>query len=228
MDTVDLTDGRAKPLLTLDAHMTRRTLIRGTTIAGVAALCAPLMTMLTACSDALDPKEKTTIDLSSEIGALNYCYALLQLEADFYPRIVPNAYPGMLVSEATAFSRMAAMTTSLRTELGLMIPSSRIADALTFRYGQIVNFADRQTVLTTAQTIAETAARAYVGVRAYVTTEEHLELIDGYTESAADRAAQVRAMLAIEDPFVPTAMSLSDAMDVLSLYYQTPLTLSHV
>ncbi len=213
--------------------MSRRSLLRGAARTGAAvagvAVCTPLIAMLTACSDDIvNPSEHATITLGTELGALNLAYALAQMEQDFYQRIIPNLYPGMLATEASAFTAFASSTLGQMNGIRGMIPHGRIGDAMTFRFAQLVNFADRTNVLTHSTTIAATTLGGYVSVRTYLSTPDYVTAADEWIMSAEDRATRIRAMVGNADPVTPTAIPPADVMDVLKPYYQTTITLRNV
>jgi len=213
--------------------MSRRSLLRGAARTGAAmagvAVCAPLVAMLTACSDDIvNPSEHATITLGTELGALNLAYALAQLEMDFYQRIIPNLYPGMLATEASAFTAFAASTPGQTNAIRRLILKGRIGDAMTFRFAQVINFADRTTVLTHATTIAETTLGGYVSARSELSTPDYVSAADEWIMSAEDRATRIRAMVGNADPVNPVAIPPADVMDALKPYYQTTITLRTV
>lgn len=203
----------------------RRSFLRRSvsTVALLAVGPSLLATVLTACSDAGDPTRKADLDLSTDIGVLNYVYAVTQLEYDFYDRIVNNKFPGMLASEYNAFNGFLSTLSDARDDLEVVeIPSHRITDALLFRLGQIVDFADRTSIFTAAQTIEDAAASSFLAARDMLAAPDKATVVGDLATAAAARADTIRG-----HAVVPTPRSPADVMQTLAPYYLTTLTISH-
>jgi len=181
--------------------------------------------LLAACSnDLTDPSRHVTLDLGTETGVLNFMYAVLQLELDFYSRVTNNMYPSMLTSEMDTFDQMrsnvdGARSAMVRTE----IPSGRISDALLFRLGNVIDFADRTSVLTHAQTIEDAAARGFLAAASLVHTPATITTVQGLANDAADRSSTIRA-LANAGPLAITPLQPAEVIATLTPYYYTTFT----
>jgi hypothetical protein len=182
---------------------------------------------LVGCRHFTDPSTHVVLDFATETGALNYCYALLQLETDFYTRVFTYKYVGMLLSENTAFHTFMVDTTSQQATLRSLVPAGRITDGIEFRLGQMINFSDRSTVLSAAQVIADPVADGYLGAAQYITTTSAVDFVTSVATSAAQRAATVQEMVD-GTSFTPTSLTPDVVMARLQSYYLTTFTLEHV
>ena len=67
-------------------------------MSGLGAMVAGLV--LVGCNDDMEPMYTEAFDLGmGDVGVLNYAYALEQLEADFYTKVVNNFYTGASTAE---------------------------------------------------------------------------------------------------------------------------------
>jgi hypothetical protein len=180
--------------------------------------------VLVACRDPSDPTARTTIDLRTEIGALNYAYALLQLETDFFARVMGGIYAGVTSSELSTLTQFANATKAARDDMRVnQISSGRITEGLLFRTGQLLDFADRTSVLTHARTIEETSAEAMQALSGRITTPDKQTLVSNLAAQALTRANTIDGWLGVT--FTPVTIDLAAAMVTLAPYYQTTLTI---
>lgn len=203
---------------------TRREFFRQSAyLAGVVALVPSVLSTLTACHDTpTAPGVQATIDFSTDAGAINFGYALAQLEADMYDRIKTYPYPGMLISEKNTFTSYFSTTYAIVTAVKAM-SIHRITDSILFNY-DTVNFWDRTSALTLAQTVAEATANGYAAAQAYVTSSDDVTLLSTWTTGAVSRATGVRAMLGL-GPFTPTTMTPAEVLAILDTHITTRVTL---
>lgn len=206
---------------------TRRELIRRASILAMSvASVGFLEQVLVACSGTMDPTLHVMLDVSTEIGALNYVDALLQLESDFYTRVSSNKYPGMTVAERDTFTQFQNTVVVARDDMQAnQIPAGRITDTMLFRFGSVVDFSDRNSVLTNARTIEETAANALQALSGLVTSSDKQSLVADLTAQAQDRASTVDTWLGVT--FTPGTVNLATAMTTLAPYYLTAITVSN-
>lgn len=165
----------------------RRSFVRALFQAGSGAA------LLGACDDdALSPSDRTTVDFAMTDGALNFAYALAQLQSDFFVRVTTFRFVGMTSVELTAF-------TAIQQQVGLghatlfntLLPASRISDLLEFAYPN-VSFAQRVDVTAAARLIADTTAAAYAGVLPLARTGEAALLVAKIGSVVARHAATIR------------------------------------
>jgi len=138
-----------------------------------------------------------------DAGILTYAYALEQLEADFYTRVVNNSnFNGTFPDEVERAILVdlynhevihreffkAALTGALAGTSGTVLP------ALEFNYGGL-NFANRTTVLQTAMALEDTGVRAYNGAGQYITNADYLVIAGKIVSVEARHASAIRDIL---------------------------------
>jgi len=144
-----------------------------------------------------------TFDLGGgDAGILTYAYALEQLEADFYTRVVNSNTFGSTFNEEeksvlTDLYRhevihreffKAALTGALANTEGVVLPD------LEFSYGS-VNFSNRLSVLNTAKALEDTGVSAYNGAGRYITNPDYLLIAGKIVSVEARHASAIRDLL---------------------------------
>lgn len=136
-----------------------------------------------------------------DLGILTYAYALEQLEADFYTRVVNgNNFGNVFNSE-----EQAVLTDLYRHEVihreffktaisGVITSQSQLLPNLQFDYGQL-NFSDRNQVLNTAKTLEDTGVAAYNGAGRYITSANYLLIAGKIVSIEARHASAIRSLL---------------------------------
>lgn len=138
-----------------------------------------------------------TIDVGSgDAGILNYAYALEQLEAAFYAQVKTGAYYtalGTNNAEKQIFDDLAAHEAIHRDFLKAALQANSITPLkdLTPDFSSI-NFADRSSVLTAAQTFEDTGVAAYNGAGRFLTSNANLALAGKIVSVEARHAALIR------------------------------------
>lgn len=137
-----------------------------------------------------------------DAGILTYAYALEQLEADFYTRVVnSNTFGSTFNSEeqqvlADLYAHevlhreffKVAITAALEGTSGELLPS------LEFAYDS-VNFNNRASVLGTAQALEDTGVKAYNGAGRYITTPDYLVIAGKIVSVEARHASAIRSLI---------------------------------
>ncbi len=202
-----------------------------------------LLPSLFACSDDDDPVGPggpgVVLDLSTDIGILNYAYALEQLEAAYYTEVVNRFTQSGITaaSERAIFTDLRNHEVIHREFLKSALGTARIAD-LAVDFGNA--YASRQSVIQTAVTFEDLGVSAYNGAAKYIKRVENLLLAGKIVSVEARHAAVVRdlmdttgvafannanamalglvnepaAVLAAADPFITTAISIGRAPTV--------------
>ena len=138
-----------------------------------------------------------------DLGILTYAYALEQLEADFYTRVVnSNTFGSTFNSEEQAVLSdlykhevihreffKAALTGALGDQA-----STRLLPDLTFKYDS-VSFGNRAQVLATAQALEDTGVSAYNGAGKYITSADYLLLAGKIVSIEARHASAIRDLI---------------------------------
>lgn len=128
-----------------------------------------------------------------DVGVLNYAYALEQLEAAFYTRVVGSFYSGIHSRERQILSDIHDHEVAHRGFLKSALGNNAIRD-LEFNFGS-VNFHDRQSVLMTARTFEDTGVSAYNGAGQLLRDKGHLLSAGKIVSVEARHAAILRDLL---------------------------------
>ncbi|RDI15801.1 ferritin-like domain-containing protein [Flavobacterium sp. AG291] len=136
-----------------------------------------------------------------DLGILTYAYALEQLEADFYTRVVnSNTFGSTFNSE-----EQSVLTDLYRHEVihreffkaaisGVITNENQLLPALEFDYGSL-SFSNRTQVLATAKTLEDTGVAAYNGAGRYITTPDYLVLAGKIVSVEARHASAIRSLI---------------------------------
>ncbi len=136
-----------------------------------------------------------------DFGILTYAYALEQLEADFYTRVVNGNNFGNVFSG----EEQAVLTDLYRHEVihreffkatltGALNNPDRVLPSLEFDYGSL-NFGNRLQVLNTAKTLEDTGVAAYNGAGRYIATPDYLVIAGKIVSVEARHASAIRSLL---------------------------------
>ncbi len=161
--------------------------------------------LLMACSNDDDintPPDGDIFDLGAgDLGVLNYAFALEQLEADFYTKVVNGSYWSGAnpiekqvlldlynheVNHREFFS--AAISAAVGTNTAAKLPT------LEFDFGS-VNFNDRTQVLATAKVLEDTGVSAYNGAGRLLTNPDYLVLAGKIVSVEARHASAIRSLI---------------------------------
>lgn len=134
-----------------------------------------------------------------DLGVLNYAYALEQLEADFYTKVLNGSYwSGANSMEKTLLQDIYNHEINHREFFRAAISAAYSTDEMTpdleFDFSSI-DFNDRESVLTTAQLLEDTGVKAYNGAGKLITSGDYLVLAGKIVSVEARHAAAVRSIL---------------------------------
>jgi hypothetical protein len=136
-----------------------------------------------------------------DLGILTYAYALEQLEADFYTRVVnSNTFGSTFNSEEQLVLSDLYKHEVIHREFfkaaisGVITSQDQLLPALTFDYGSL-NFSSRTQVLATAKTLEDTGVAAYNGAGRYITTPDYLVLAGKIVSIEARHASAIRSLI---------------------------------
>ena len=174
---------------------TRRDFLRVLGIGGTAVL---LPSVFGACDDDDDPIRQgnpgaVTLDLSSEVGILNYAYALEQLEAGFYESVVGSpAFTGMSAELKEVFSDLRNHEVAHREFFRQAIPAASRIGNLAFNETTLqASLASVAMILKTAEMFEDLGVAAYNGAGNYL-TDANLRLAGKIVSVEARHAAAIR------------------------------------
>lgn len=130
---------------------------------------------------------------SGDVGVLNYAYALEQLEAAFYTKVVSSPYRGMSARERSALTDIRNHEVAHRQFLKKALGSKAIP-GLSVDFSA-VNFSSRASVLTTAKTFEDLGVSAYNGAGRLLQNGDYLLAAGKIVSVEARHAATIRDML---------------------------------
>lgn len=159
---------------------TRRDILRMIAVGGAAVF---LPSMMTACSDDDNNGGSTptspgtgaalTIDFAKgDIAILQFAYALEQLEADFYTKVMAATGSNLTATDKTLLQDFKYHEV-LHREFFKVALGTTNGFTVTTTYPN-VNFSDRTSVLNTAKILEDTGVKAYNGAAQYITDLNYL------------------------------------------------------
>lgn len=186
------------PDLYLPTATSRRGFLKAT---GAGLGVAAAATLLQACdSNGDDDDAQVTLDFSTDVGVLNYAYALEQLEAAFYAAVVAHSAFGSTFNadEQAVLRDLAAHEAIHRDFFRAAITSAAGASALipnlTVDFSS-VNLGNKASVLTTALTFEDLGVSAYNGAGRYLASDDYLTLAGKIVSVEARHASVVADLL---------------------------------
>ncbi|MDQ6770745.1 MAG: ferritin-like domain-containing protein [Gemmatimonadota bacterium] len=186
---------------------TRREFLK---LVGLGGAVVFLPSVLTSCNDSNNDVtgppgsgSPLVIDFAKgDIAVLQFAYALEQLEADFYTKVVANFSSSLTASEQTVLGDIKNHEVIHREALKAVLGSSNDFTVHT-TYGSL-DFSNRAAVLTTARTFEDLGVAAYNGAAQYLSSTANL-LVAGKIVSVEARHAS-----AIRDLIAPSTSSQGD------------------
>lgn len=145
-----------------------------------------------------------TLDFSSDVGVLNYAYALEQLEAAFYARVVNSPYANMSAEEMQILTDLRNHEVIHREFFKVALGNNAIR-GLTPNFSSI-DFTSRASVLATAKTFEDLGVSAYNGAGRYLSSDTNLLVAGKIVSVEARHAAAIRDLLnPMSDDFADNA-----------------------
>lgn len=171
-----------------------------------------------------------------DVGVLNYAYALEQLEADFYTKVVNSFYSGISTEERQIFTDLYNHEVIHRDFFKAAISgaTSQVLPTLEFQYPG-VNFNDRNSVLATAKALEDTGVAAYNGAGRYITNPDYLVIAGKIVSVEARHAAAIRDLInprtaafsgddVIDANGLDLAKEPKDIVAAAGAFFKTPFT----
>lgn len=198
------------------AAVDRRSFLRYT---GATAVVGGLL--LAGCKkDTVDPPPPAPVVLgltltNDDFGILNYAYALEQLEAAFYIKVVTDSTTALSPAEMDIMKRIRDHEIVHRDFFKAALGDKRIKD-LEVNFSTI-NFANKASVLGAARAFEDLGVSAYNGAGQYISSAAYLTLAGKIVSVEARHAALIREMIAADSAVgrvviggLPAVVSSSD------------------
>lgn len=188
-------------------------------IGGLAVAGSSLL--LYGCSNDDDNNRVTDVfDLGSgDVGILNYAYALEQLEAAFYTRVLAGSYwAGANAEEKLIledlYKHEVIHREFFKAAIGANAPANQVLPTLEFDFSS-VDFSNRASVLGTARVLEDTGVAAYNGAGSLLQNVDFLVLAGKIVSVEARHAAAIRSIfLADEKAFAGDDIIDSNGLDL--------------
>ncbi|MCY0969430.1 ferritin-like domain-containing protein [Chryseobacterium wangxinyae] len=155
------------------------------------------LTLVGCDDDDFEYNDNKIFDLGmGDVGVLNYAYALEQLEADFYTKVVNNFYAGISNAEKEVLTDLYHHEVIHRDFFKAAITgaTTNVLPTLEFQYPN-VNFNDRSSVLATAKALEDTGVAAYNAAGKYITNPAYLVLAGKIVSVEARHASAIRDLI---------------------------------
>ncbi|GAA3727485.1 hypothetical protein GCM10022422_06560 [Flavobacterium ginsengisoli] len=163
---------------------------------------------------------------SGDFGVLTYAYALEQLEADFYTKVVNGSGFNSVFSSVERevltdlYHHEVVHRDFFKATLSALLPnpSTQLLPTLAFNYGSL-NFNSRTEVLATAKALEDTGVAAYNGAGKLIKTADYLLLAGKIVSVEARHASAIRSLINPNskdfagDDIVNMSTGLDDAKD---------------
>lgn len=160
---------------------------------GYAGAATGVMAFASACKK---DKNNDGVNLGSgDFGILNYAYALEQLEAAFYIKVMSSTYSGITAAEASALADIRDHEIAHREFFKNALGSNAIVD-LEVDFSTI-NFTNRDSVLGTAKAFEDLGVSAYNGAGKLLESATYLLLAGKIVSVEARHAAYIRELIAV-------------------------------
>lgn len=173
--------------------VSRRNFLRFTGMAGASAAL-----IITGCGKTDNGEGEMSNDGlnlgSSDVGVLNYAYALEQLEAAFYTQVALTPYSGISAMEQQYLNEIRDHEIAHREFFKNALGTNAIP-GLEVDFSSI-NFSSRDSVLATAKTFEDLGVSAYNGAGKLLTNPDYLLLAGKIVSVEARHAATIRDLIA--------------------------------
>jgi len=164
---------------------------------GYAGTATALMAGLAACTKTDDANARVGadgVDLGSgDPGILNYAYALEQLEAAFYVKVIMSPYGNMSATEKALITDIRDHEIAHREFFKTALGGAAIP-LLEFDFSSI-DFSSRASVLGTAKAFEDLGVSAYNGAGRLIKSADYLVLAGKIVSVEARHAAYIRDLL---------------------------------
>lgn len=171
-----------------------------------------------------------------DVGILNYAYALEQLEADFYTKVVNSFYAGISNDEKQILTDIYNHEVVHRDffKAALTAVTPKVLPKLEFKYDGI-DFKNRNSILATAKALEDTGVAAYNGAGKYITNLDYLVIAGKIVSVEARHASAIRDLInpgsgdfsgddVIDANGLDVAKEPKDIVAAAGAFFKTPFT----
>lgn len=189
---------------TVNGKMARRSFLQ---FAGAGALAAGMLTATSCKKDKINNYGAVNIG-SGDVGILNYAYALEQLEAAFYTKVVASMYSGANSDEIALLTDIRDHEIAHRDFFKAALGSSAIID-LVPNFSSI-DFTSRTAVLGAAKSFEDLGVAAYNGAGYLIQKVDYLGLAGKIVSVEARHAALIRDLIQYNTFVDESVVSISE------------------
>lgn len=178
-------------------------------------------------AQAANSGDQVTIDLGRDLGILNFAYALEQLEAAFYIKVIADFYRGVSGEEEELLRDIKRHEVVHREFFRVALGGARIP-ALAVDFSS-VDFRSRDSVLGTARAFEDTGVGAYNGAAQFLRNNDYLEVAGKIVSVEARHASAIRDVFGrsfAPDAFDP-AFTFERVLQLVNPFIATRITLTH-
>ena len=208
---------------------------------GYAGAATGLMAGLAACTRQTDQNARVSgdgVDLGSgDPGILNYAYALEQLEAAFYTKVIMSPYANMGAGETALITDIRDHEIAHREFFKNALTAVGAAiQELEFDFSSI-DFGSRTSVLGTAKAFEDLGVSAYNGAGRLIKNPDYLVLAGKIVSVEARHASYIRDLIAMNSFADDTIIDMNgldvtnkpaDVLPIAQKYIKTKLDGSHL
>ncbi len=213
-----------------EAALSRRKFLR---YVGVSSALVASTVIVSSCGDDNDDGR---VNLGSgDTGILNYAYALEQLEAAFYVKVMQSPYSGMSALETEYLTDVRNHEVAHREFFKAALGSNAI-QALEVDFSTI-NFSSRDSVLGTAKAFEDLGVSAYNGAGKLLVSADYLTLAGKIVSVEARHAALIRDLIS-NGTFADSTVIDANGLDVVRMpmevlqiagtYIKTPINANNL
>ena len=203
---------------------------------GIMGAGTALMVTAAACKKDNNGSNNGGVNLGSgDTGILNYAYALEQLEAAFYIKVIATPYSGISTQEMSYLTDVRDHEIAHREFFKAALAANAI-QALEVNFSTI-DFTSRTSVLGTAKAFEDLGVTAYNGAGKLITNPDYLMLAGKIVSVEARHAALIRDLItpgsfadmtALDSNGLDKARTPNEVLSIAGAYIKTKLNASNL
>jgi hypothetical protein len=207
---------------------------------GFAGAATGLIAVASSCKkEDMSASNNTTLDGvdlgSGDPGILNYAYALEQLEAAFYTKVIMSQFSGITSNETALLTDIRDHEVAHREFFKKALAGAAITD-LEVDFTSI-DFGSRDSVLATAQAFEDLGVSAYNGAGRLIQSPDYLTLAGKIVSVEARHAAYIREIVkkgsfadesVIDMNGLDAARKPKDVLAIAGKYIKTKINADHL